>query len=71
MSDLLAVGGLGYLTTPGRYATPDPSENFLLPPGALAERAGGYSLKLTEPMQELTYLDRVALVAYDLPPAGR
>ncbi|MFV1963824.1 MAG: FG-GAP-like repeat-containing protein [Pirellulaceae bacterium] len=68
VSDLLAAGGLGYLVAPGRYAEPDPSERFLLPTGALAVRDGRYQLKLTEPMEELTYLDRAGLVAYDLPP---
>lgn len=67
VSDLLAVGGLGYLTASREYAEPDPTENFLLPERALADRNGRFELKLTEPMQELTYLDRVQLVSYDLP----
>jgi hypothetical protein len=71
VSDLLGVGGLGYLVVPGQYADPDPTENFLLPHDVLAQRAGRYELKLTEPMQELTYLDRIRLVAYDLPPGWR
>ncbi len=68
VSDLLAKGGLGYLVGPGVYATADPAERFLLPVGQPVERENRYVLKLTEPMPELTYLDRVGLTAYDLPP---
>jgi hypothetical protein len=53
---------------PGAYAAADPAENFLLPAGLPVARDGRLALKLTEPMPELTYLDRVGLVAYDLPP---
>ena len=67
VSDLLAVGGLGYLIGPGEYAPSDPTENFLLPADLMQPKEGRYVLKLTEPMEELTYLDRVALTAYDLP----
>ena len=68
VSDLLSGGGLGYLVASGSYASPDPVENFLMPEGSLVEHNGRLMLKLTEPMPELTYLDRVGLVAYDLPP---
>ncbi|MBQ18642.1 MAG: hypothetical protein CMJ65_16135 [Planctomycetaceae bacterium] len=68
VSDLLAVGGLGYLIAPGQYAPPDPTENMLLPAGLAQPHNGRYRLKLTEPMPELTYVDRVGLVAWDLPP---
>jgi hypothetical protein len=68
VSDLLGVGGLGYFVAPGQYAPPNPKENFLLPHRCLAEQGGRFRLKLTEPMEELTYLDHAQLVAYDLPP---
>ena len=68
VTDLLAVGGLGYLTAPGQYAPADPTESFLLPEHSLRERGGRYELKLTEPMQELTYLDHTRLEAFDVPP---
>lgn len=70
-SDLLGVGGLGYLVAPHEYAPADPTENFLIPAGKLVPSDGRYRLKLTEPMEEVTYLDHVALVAYDLPPRWR
>jgi tetratricopeptide (TPR) repeat protein len=68
VSDLLGVGGLGYLLAPGVYAEPRPWENFLLPEGALAPRDGRYLLKLAEPLEETAYLDAARLIAYDLPP---
>ena len=68
VSDLLAVGGMGYLIEPGTYAPSDPTENFLLPAGLAQPADGRFRLKLTEPMPELTYLDRVGLVAWDVPP---
>lgn len=68
ISDMLGVGGLGYMTRPGQYAPPDPTESLLLPNGTMAELNRRYHLKFTEPMQESTYLDEASLTAYDLPP---
>ncbi|MCA9284441.1 MAG: VCBS repeat-containing protein [Phycisphaerales bacterium] len=68
VSDLLGVGGLGYLLEPGLYATPRPWERFALPEGLAAPRDDRYVLKLTEPMEEACYLDHAALTAWDLPP---
>ncbi len=68
VSDLLGVGGLGYAIGPGEYATPRPWENLLLPAALLKSRKGRYRLKVTEPMEEVAYLDAARLLAYDLPP---
>jgi Flp pilus assembly protein TadD len=68
VTDLLGVGGMGTPTRPGVYDPPHPRENVLLPDGLLAIRNGRYELKITEPMEEAAYIDRVRLVAYDLPP---
>ncbi|HVJ81474.1 MAG TPA: FG-GAP-like repeat-containing protein [Planctomycetia bacterium] len=67
VSDVLGVGGLGYLVKPGEFAPPQPREHFLLPAGMVAPRAGRFELKLVEPSEEITYLDAARLVAYDLP----
>jgi hypothetical protein len=67
ITDFLGVGGLGYFVAPGEYATPDPTENILLPPDCLVPRNGRFEVKVLEPSEELTYLDHVSLVAYDLP----
>ena len=68
VTDLLGVGGIGTPTSPGVYDPPRPRENVLLPDGLLASRNGRYQLKITEPMEEVAYVDSVRLVAYDLPP---
>ncbi len=68
VSDLLGVGGLGYLVAPGEYATPRPWENLLLPSGVVQPLRGRIALKLGEPMEEVCYLDRAGLAAHDVPP---
>ncbi len=67
VSDVLGVGGIGFLIEPGKYATPRPWEYFLLPDGALEPNdKGRLSLKITEPMEEIAYLDQARLHVYDL-----
>src|SRR4029079_5263973 len=68
VTDLLGVGGIGTPTGPGGYAEPRPRENVLLPEAPLRARAGRFALKITEPMEEVAYIDSARLVAYDLPP---
>jgi hypothetical protein len=68
ISDILGVGGIGYAIGPGEYGEPRPWENFLMPRGVPAARDGLLAVKITEPMEEATYLDAARLVAYDLPP---
>ena len=68
VSDLLGVGGIGYALGPGEYNVSRPWERLMLPPDTLAARDGRLTLKLGEPMEEITYLDAARLVAYDLPP---
>ncbi len=68
VSDVLGVGGLGFLVRPGLYSTPRPWEFFLLPEAVSRPREGRYVLKITEPMEENAYLDSVRLHVVDLPP---
>ena len=68
VSDMLGVGGIGYLLAPNTYVTPRPRENLLLPEGALRPRSGRFLIKIGEPMEETAYIDSVRLVAHDLPP---
>jgi tetratricopeptide (TPR) repeat protein len=68
VTDILGVGGIGFLERPGVYSAPHPHERVLLPEGALAAHDGRYSFVLGEPMEEVTYLDRAAVTTYDLPP---
>lgn len=60
LTDVLGVGGMGYLLEPGVAAPPRPVESLLLP-GRPEE------LRLAEPMEEACYLDAVRLVAIDAP----
>ncbi len=68
VTDLLGVGGIGTPTRPGVFATPRPRENVLLPERTLAVRDEQYTLKISEPMEEVAYIDAARLVTYDLPP---
>ena len=68
VTDLLGVGGIGFFVEPGVAATPRPWEYLLLPEDAVAPRAGELIFKLTEPMEEIAYLDSARLHIYDLPP---
>ena len=63
--DFGGMGGLGYLTGPGKYNTPDPIEYVRIP--QLAPRGRDYVLQVLEPLEEVTYLDEVKLIAVDHP----
>ncbi|HUU35476.1 MAG TPA: FG-GAP-like repeat-containing protein, partial [Vicinamibacterales bacterium] len=67
VTDILGVGGIGFFERPGVYSEPFPREHILFPNDSLAPRNGRYELVIGEPMEEVTYLDRASLVAYDLP----
>lgn len=68
VSDLLGVGGMGYMVAPHEYAPPRPWERFLMPASSMAPREGRYEIKLMEPMEEVCYLDAAVLEVWDLPP---
>ncbi|MDZ7749285.1 MAG: FG-GAP-like repeat-containing protein [Halofilum sp. (in: g-proteobacteria)] len=68
VSDILGVGGIGFLLAPGEYSEPRPRESLLLPEELLVPRNGRYVIKIGEPMEEVAYLDSARLDVYDLPP---
>ncbi|MEM7053285.1 MAG: FG-GAP-like repeat-containing protein [Pseudomonadota bacterium] len=68
VSDVLGVGGIGFLVEPGRYAEPRPWEYFMFPDATMQPRNGRYALKIGEPMQEIAYIDHARLHLHDLPP---
>ncbi|MFZ0257994.1 MAG: FG-GAP-like repeat-containing protein [Gammaproteobacteria bacterium] len=69
VTDLLGVAGIGFaLGPPGQYATPRPWEHLLLPSHLLQPKAARLILKITEPMEEIAYLDGIRLHAYSIPP---
>ncbi len=71
ITDLLGVGGIGYMVAPGEYAPSRPWERLLLPEGSLQPLGGRYVIKLAEPMEEACYLDALELLAIDVPAGWR
>lgn len=69
ITDFAGVGGLGYFTAPGVSAPPQVLEHVKIEPGQLRARNGIYELRVTEPMEESAYLDRLELLAIDHPRA--
>lgn len=67
VTDFLGVGGVGFFMKPGEYAPPDPTEVIRIPPELLVPQNGRYLLRVAEPLEEVTYLDELHLVAYDHP----
>jgi hypothetical protein len=67
VTDFLGVGGLGFFTSPGVYAPPDPTEDVRIPPRLVKPRDGRYLLRVAEPLEEVAYLDQLFLRAYDHP----
>lgn len=67
VTDFAGVGGLGYYAAPGVYAPPQVLEHIKIEAGQLAARDGFFELRVTEPMEEIMYVDRLELLAVDHP----
>ncbi|MBI5849669.1 MAG: CRTAC1 family protein [Planctomycetes bacterium] len=67
VTDFLGTGGVGFFVEPGVYAPPDPTEDVRIPPELVAQDRGRYLLRVTEPLEEVTYLDQLELRVYDHP----
>ena len=67
IGDFLGGGGLGYLVAPGVYGHPDRDETIAIAPEQLAVVADRYRLVVSEPMDEVAYLDRLTLDVVDRP----
>ena len=65
VSDFGGVGGLGYLSAPGVYAPPDPTEYVPIP--HLEPLDGQYAVSILEPLEEVVYFDEAKLIAIDHP----
>ena len=65
ITDFAGVGGLGYFVAPGEYANPQPIDYVTIEPQQLCPRDGAYELRITEAMEETTYLDQLELLAID------
>jgi len=65
VTDFAGVGGLGYFVAPGVSAPPQVIEHVKIEAGQLRARQGRYALRVTEPMEESAYVDRLELLAVD------
>jgi tetratricopeptide (TPR) repeat protein len=68
IGDFLGGGGMGYLVAPGVYGQPDRDEAMAIASEQLRESAGVFRLSITEPMDEVAYLDHLRLDVVDRPP---
>jgi tetratricopeptide (TPR) repeat protein len=68
IGDFLGGGGLGYLIAPDVYSQPDRDEAVAIGGDQLRAVEGHYALAITEPMDELAYLDQLILEVVDRPP---
>ena len=71
VTDFAGVGGLGYFVAPGEYALPQVLEHVKIEPEQLRARDGAYELRITEPMEEVAYIDQLELLAIDHPAGWR
>jgi len=65
ITDVLGVAPLGASSGDGRYFPVDHVEYVQVPGEALAERDDHYEIRITEELREVSYLDRVQLIALD------
>ncbi len=68
IGDFLGGGGLGYLVAPGVYSQPDRDEAIAIASDQLRPADGVYRVSITEPMDEIAYIDHVRLDVVDRPP---
>jgi tetratricopeptide (TPR) repeat protein len=68
IGDFLGGGGLGYLVAPGVYGQPDRDEAIAIAGDQLETLGGVFRISITEPMDEIAYIDHVRLDVVDRPP---
>ncbi|MBI1322264.1 cytochrome c biogenesis factor [bacterium] len=67
LGDFLGGGGLGYLVAPEVYSQPDRDEALLIDSGQLKAENGVFRMSITEPMDEVAYIDHLMLDVVDHP----
>jgi len=67
ITDVLGVAPLGASAGDGQYFPVDHDEYVYLPGEALAPIDGRYEVRVTEELREVSYLDRIQLIALDHP----
>ncbi|HTU89210.1 MAG TPA: VCBS repeat-containing protein, partial [Gemmataceae bacterium] len=71
VNDFLGAGSIGETGPDGTCRPPRSEESVAIEAEQLVPRDGQYVLKITEPMDETTYLDHLQLVVVDRPPGVR
>lgn len=67
ITDVLGVAPLGASAGDGEYFPVDHDEYVHVPGDAVAVAAGKYEVRVTEELREVSYLDRIHLIALDYP----
>lgn len=67
VTDFLGAGSMGEAQPGGGYRLPRPEESVKIEADQLVPLDGSYVLKIAEPMDEVTYLDRLQLLVLDHP----
>jgi hypothetical protein len=67
IGDFLGGGGLGYLVAPGVYSQPDRDESVAIADDQLRPVDGTLRISVTEPMDEIAYVDHLRLDVIDRP----
>lgn len=69
LTDVLGVAPLGASSGDGNYFPVDHDEYVQVPGEAMVPRNGKYEVRITEELREVSYLDRIQLIAVDHPVA--
>jgi hypothetical protein len=67
ISDVLGVAPLGASAGDGQYFPVDRDEYIHIPGAALSAVDGHYEVRVTEELREVSYIDRIQLIAVDYP----
>ena len=67
ITDVLGVAPLGASLGDGQYFPVDHQEYVQIPGESLAEKDDNYEIRITEELREVSYLDRIELIAMDHP----
>lgn len=67
LTDFLGAGTMGEMTAGGGHRKPRPEESVKIEADQLRPRDGQLVLRIAEPMDEISYLDRLQLIVLDHP----
>ncbi|NDJ10086.1 MAG: hypothetical protein EBY17_02700 [Acidobacteriia bacterium] len=67
LTDVLGVAPLGATSGDGQYFPTDHDEYVQIPGEAMVQKDGAYEIRITEELREVSYLDRIQLIAVDHP----